>query len=79
MRLADNLDMHEISNTFEFRPNRSDFGNPHIRPCTEHSLFSFDWIFAKVTDNLDRHKISDEFEILARSDYSFWSYKKNYI
>ena len=36
---------------------------PHIQPCPEYSLFSFDWIFMmKVADNLDRHKISDEFE-----------------
>ena len=36
----------------------------YIRPCPEHSLFSFDWIFMKVADNLDRHKISDDFNFL---------------
>ena len=35
----------------------------HIRPCLEHSLFRFDWIFImKAADKLDRHKISDKFE-----------------
>ena len=34
----------------------------HIRPCPEHSLFSFNRVFMRLAVNLDRHKISDEFE-----------------
>ena len=71
MKLTDNLDMHKILDEFEFRPVRAiGFGVPctlvqkipNIRPCLEHNLFSFDWIFMRVADNLGRHRLSYEFE-----------------
>ena len=41
---------------------------PHIWPCPEYSLLSFNWNLMKLADNLDRHKISDEFKF--QSDWT---------
>ena len=35
---------------------------PHVQPCPERSLFSFNGNFMKLADKLDRQKILQEFE-----------------
>ena len=71
MKVADNLDMHKISDKFELHPDwiiDSGFTCPLVSKNTIYDLVRsiaclvFYWIFMKVADNLDRHKISDEFE-----------------
>ena len=71
MRLADNLNRHQIADEFEFRPDRTlHFGvtcslvpkKAHNRPCPEHSLLSFYRNFMKLADNLNRHKFLDEID-----------------
>ena len=65
--------MHQISDEFEFRPDRTtDYELPlrskkfHIliigKWCLHASSFIFDRIIIKVAGNLDRHKSSDEFD-----------------
>ena len=98
-KLADNLDRQKISNDFVFPARLGCWPWSHlplsaenlpIRPCPEHRLFSFDWIFMKVADSLDRHKIletlwkfadnqdrqkiSNDFDFPARSDNPLCSY-----
>ena len=74
--LAGNEDMHEISDEFEFWPDRiTDYGVscpwasknfPHTyngKMVSLHaSSFIFDQIIIKVAGNQDRHKSSDEFD-----------------
>ena len=36
---------------------------PHIRPCSEHSLSSFNRNFMKLAYNMERYKISNAFEL----------------
>ena len=64
-RLAGNEDRHEISDDFEFLPDRT---TPYRvrcimgKWCLQASSIIFNWIFVKLAGNHDRHKISDEFE-----------------
>ena len=63
MRLVDNLDMHTILDELRFLLYPTfRFGGtcpfmPHIRPCPECSLFSFNRNIMKLADNLERDKI----------------------
>ena len=70
MKLADNNDMHKISDEFKNGSARTNNGsyiplivkNGHYRPCEQLSFFSLCWIIMKLADINDMDKISDEFE-----------------
>ena len=80
MKVADNLDIHKISDKFELRQNRTiHFGvtcpcvprQNLLDLCSEHSLFSFYWMFMRLADNLHRHKIWDMFEFRLDQTFDF--------
>ena len=80
MKIADNLDIHKISEKIELRTNRTiHFGvscpcvprQNLFNLCLEHRLFSFYWIFMRLADNLYRRKIWDLFEFRLDQTFDF--------
>lgn len=67
VKLLDNLDRHQISDKFKFRPG----WNIHlavnrlttVKCCHRCSNFIFYWNLIKLADNQDKHKLLGEFDI----------------
>ena len=54
MKVADNLDRHDILDEFEFRQDRTihpSAKKPRIRLCPEHILCNFYPVFMKLADS----------------------------